>query len=614
MSNRIKIKRNSTADFDSATLPSSLHYGELAFQNYTKKLFIGRCTADGQADSGATTIHLPLLSDLTAGVGLDATIASGDTNNSVTLDLNVDGLTAGSALHQSQDHFIYSDNGTEKKITFSDLEDAIFGNVSGDATVAAGGALTIAANAVEGSMLNTNVISGQTAMTGDLADADELMVSDAGTIKRADFSVVRDAIFNDISGDAAVAAGGALTIAADSVEGTMLNTNAADTSTIELSSDTLSVLKVPNALTAGTGITAGGTFDGAAARTISITPAQTAITSILNTSLKMGRESDSEYIDFSTDGETRLAAGGVVMVKAIDATQDIVEIGPGSTDVDFKVYDSSGSSAFSVQASDGAVDVAGAFTAGSMSIGTLTTSTSLRTPLIEFTDGDDAISIVDGGAMTFAKGFTVTAGATAFNANVAIKASGGTILQLNTSTTDVDISGILGRINFSAPDESAGTDAVALAASIVAQAAADFTSSVNKTDLIFYTGNSGTATEAMKIGWDNKVTITGDLQVNGTTTTINSTTTTLDDPIITLGGDSAPGSDDDKDRGVEFRYHTGSAAKIGFFGFDDTDSKFKFIPDASNSSEVFSGSLGNVEFADVEASTITSATIDCGTY
>jgi len=63
---------------------------------------------------------------------------------------------------------------------------------------------------------------------------------------------------------------GGLTIQADSVEGTMLNTNVADTSTIELSSDTLSVLKVPNALTAGTGIDAGGTFDGAAARTFNV--------------------------------------------------------------------------------------------------------------------------------------------------------------------------------------------------------------------------------------------------------------------------------------------------------------------------------------------------------
>ena len=90
------------------------------------------------------------------------------------------------------------------------------------------------------------------------------------------------------------------------------------------------------------------------------------------------------------------------------------------------------------------------------------------------------------------------------------------------------------------------------------------------------------------------LTVTGDLTVNGTTTTVNSTTTTVDDPIFTVGGDSAPGSDDNKDRGIEFRWHNGSAAKVGFFGFDDSTGKFTFIPDATNSSEVFSGTAGTV--------------------
>ena len=95
------------------------------------------------------------------------------------------------------------------------------------------------------------------------------------------------------------------------------------------------------------------------------------------------------------------------------------------------------------------------------------------------------------------------------------------------------------------------------------------------------------------------VSVGGNLTVNGTTSTVNSTTVTVDDPIFTLGGDTAPGSDDNKDRGIEFRYHTGSAAKVGFFGFDDSAGKFTFIPDATNSSEVFSGSAGTI-VADLE--------------
>ena len=100
----------------------------------------------------------------------------------------------------------------------------------------------------------------------------------------------------------------------------------------------------------------------------------------------------------------------------------------------------------------------------------------------------------------------------------------------------------------------------------------------------------------------NNLTVTGNLTVNGTTTTVNSPTTTVDDPVFTLGGDSAPGSDDNKDRGIEFRYHNGSAAKVGFFGFDDSTSKFTFIADATNTSEVFSGSAGDVAFGGISAS------------
>ena len=133
--------------------------------------------------------------------------------------LDIDGYSAlgGTGLHQTQDHFVFSDNGTEKKISFTNLEDAIFGNVSGDIAIAAGGEATIQADSVEGSMINDNAISGQAEMTGDVEDTDELLVSDAGTLKRADFSVVRDAVFNDVSGDVTIAAGGAATIQANSV-------------------------------------------------------------------------------------------------------------------------------------------------------------------------------------------------------------------------------------------------------------------------------------------------------------------------------------------------------------------------------------------------------------
>ena len=78
-----------------------------------------------------------------------------------------------------------SDDGRVKTESLSDLRDLYFSAVSGDATVAAGGALTIAADAVESGMLNDNVISGQTELAADgLAAADELLISDGGTLKK----------------------------------------------------------------------------------------------------------------------------------------------------------------------------------------------------------------------------------------------------------------------------------------------------------------------------------------------------------------------------------------------------------------------------------------------
>ena len=102
------------------------------------------------------------------------------------------------------------------------------------------------------------------------------------------------------------------------------------------------------------------------------------------------------------------------------------------------------------------------------------------------------------------------------------------------------------------------------------------------------------------------LTVSGNLTVNGTTTTVNSTVVTVDDPVFTLGGDTAPGSDDNKDRGIEFRYHTGSAAAIGFFGYDDSAGVFTGFTAATNSSEVFSGTVMNATFGDI-AGTLTTA-------
>ncbi len=88
-----------------------------------------------------------------------------------------------------------------------------------------------------------------------------------------------------------------------------------------------------------------------------------------------------------------------------------------------------------------------------------------------------------------------------------VKAGDGAILKLQTSDTTVSIGSVLGAIEFSAPDEGSGTDAITTAAKIWARSAQSFSSSGNSTDLIFALGTSGTATEMMRLTHD------GDLEV-----------------------------------------------------------------------------------------------------
>jgi len=175
----------------------------------------------------------------------------------------------------------------------------------------------------------------------------------------------------------------------------------------------------------------------------------------------------------------------------------------------------------------------------------------------------------------------------------------GTGIQITTNaTTDsVTIASTLGGGTVTsitpAGDNGSGTAITSSGTITVAGTANEVETSVSGTTITVGLPNNVTIGGAL--------TVTGNLIVNGTTTTVNSTTTTVDDPIFTLGGDTAPGSDDNKDRGVEFRWHNGSAAKVGFFGFDDTDSSFMFIPDATNSSEVFSGTLGDIKTNSVKS-------------
>jgi len=154
-------------------------------------------TLVGSGDTGTVTNDMLAgsiaASKLAGSIG-DSKLSTISTAGKVELGaLEIDGASEMGAALADADLLIVDDgaDGTEKSMLASRIPTYVFSKVSGDATASSAGALTIANDAVESGMLNDNVISGQTELASGLADTDELMVSDAGTIKRMDMSVVK---------------------------------------------------------------------------------------------------------------------------------------------------------------------------------------------------------------------------------------------------------------------------------------------------------------------------------------------------------------------------------------------------------------------------------------
>ena len=111
------------------------------------------------------------------------------------------------------------------------------------------------------------------------------------------------------------------------------------------------------------------------------------------------------------------------------------------------------------------------------------------------------VTIANGAAdIIYADGAGSGAAVSSYLANdFVFKTGDGAILNLQTSDTTVTASSVLGRLNFTAPDEASGTDAILLAASIAAISEGTFAADDNATKLSFMTGASEAAAEKMSL-------------------------------------------------------------------------------------------------------------------
>tara|TARA_Y100000592_G_scaffold27872_1_gene44360 strand:+ start:747 stop:1949 length:1203 start_codon:yes stop_codon:yes gene_type:complete len=129
--------------------------------------------------------ELVVSSNISSSAEISASAFYGDGSNLTGVSQDIDSLAnhGGGGIDQDDDHFLISDAGTEKKITFNDLENAIFASMNGassDVAVAAGGAISlendsvgsaeIAAGSVGNSELkqNEDITLQSLTLTGDL--------------------------------------------------------------------------------------------------------------------------------------------------------------------------------------------------------------------------------------------------------------------------------------------------------------------------------------------------------------------------------------------------------------------------------------------------------------
>jgi len=87
------------------------------------------------------------------------------------------------------------------------------------------------------------------------------------------------------------------------------------------------------------------------------------------------------------------------------------------------------------------------------------------------------------------------------------------ILTLQTGETDIAADDVIGQIDFQAPDEGTGTDAITVCAGIAAISEGDFAADNNATKLSFKCGASEAATEKMSLSSVGLLTIADDLVI-----------------------------------------------------------------------------------------------------
>tara|TARA_R110002020_G_scaffold3108_15_gene14272 strand:+ start:4759 stop:5886 length:1128 start_codon:yes stop_codon:yes gene_type:complete len=162
----------------------------------------------------------------------------------------------------------------------------------------------------------------------------------------------------------------------------------------------------------------------------------------------------------------------------------------------------------------------------------------VQTTITQSSEASDIVmSTMTGGAL--AERLRIDGSAAAVN--IAGAAGAPAILNLQTAETTVVNGDILGRIEFQAPSEASGTDAILVAASIWAEADDTFAANNNDADLVFAVAESETAAERMRLSYDGTnvgLTFSGNTTVSTGGNTLTNSDAIQQNSTITVGANT----------------------------------------------------------------------------